>query len=172
MMGEAFAVIGHVIATLFGGAEPIPLNWHWGPLTGPAIALIVWAQRPMLQYPLKLLLWPRLGGNWIIVLLAPPMLIVMMLVAVSAGMPPALTALRMNEGAYAFVWPMATWALALLTTLGSRLAYRPSTWPLGEDGSLDGNRELFAGLTAVMAGVALTPLYLLIVDIVAPVVTA
>jgi len=123
LLGQAFDIVGESVAAALGAPWPvIPLNHHWFVLAIPALALIAWAQGPLLRNPFRLLSW--LPAAW--------------------GIGTAVAAIFWTpflagaaEAKHLHVWPMVMWPVALAVVALSVAAIRPSLWPVSPDGRLE-----------------------------------
>lgn len=123
LLGQAFELIGESVAAALGATWPvIPLNDHWLVLAMPALAMIAWAQSPLLRNPFRLLSW--LPAAW--------------------GIATAVAAIFWTpflagaaEAKDLHVWPMVMWPVAVVVVALSAVAVRPSVWPVSPDGRLE-----------------------------------
>jgi hypothetical protein len=131
VLGQLLSIIGELLAEAVGGRFPlIPLDCHWVALGMPALALIAWAQGPLLRNPLRLNAWP--AELWVI-----------LTAVVACVQPPWLPA--MCESGDVHVWPAIVWPVALVLVALSRRAAQPNAWPVTENGRLTPIGQLAAG---------------------------
>jgi hypothetical protein len=150
-LGWAFGWLGYGVAGLLGDTARLPAGLSWMMVTAPALAMIVWAQAPILRNPLRVV---RLG-EWLWAAL-------LLLVAV----PVCAASLYLYQavlGGQPHVWVPLTWAVAGLAVLASWLAVEPNRWRPGPDGAPTPAREaaVFATLafSAVSCAFILAPVF-------------
>lgn len=136
LLAEASGLLGGIIARALGAVDPIPARFHWMVLAAPALALIAWAQGPLLRNAFRVArcmvsLWPYLAF--------------MATTAYMAGL------VAIAEGQALHICPILAWPAAVVVLVASWFAVRPNAWSLREDGRAGSLATLLAGLALILS---------------------